>query len=51
MTRYVITITMNNHRVRQHIVFCDCPIDWVVDNYHHDDMLDWTWCELVGGEQ
>ena len=49
--KYLFTITLLDHSIEQTEAYCDCPIDWVVSNYHHDDMLDWSWIEIVGGEQ
>lgn len=51
MKKYLFTITLLDHSIEQTEAYCDCPIDWVVSNYHHDDMLDWSWIEIVGGEQ
>lgn len=51
MKKYLFTITLVDHTIEQHVAYCDCPIDWVVSNYHHDDMLDWAWIQILGGEQ
>ena len=49
--KYLFTITLLDHSIEQTEAYCDCPITWVVDNYHHDDMLDWGWIQILGGEQ
>tara|TARA_R100001460_G_scaffold6521_1_gene17134 strand:+ start:337 stop:504 length:168 start_codon:yes stop_codon:yes gene_type:complete len=51
MKKYLFTITLLDHSIEQTEAYCDCPIRWVVDNYHHDDMLDWGWIQILGGEQ
>ena len=51
MKKYLFTITLLNHSIEQTEAYCDCPIDWVVNNYHHDDMLDWGWIQILEGEQ
>lgn len=51
MKKYLFTIVLLDHSIEQTEVYCDCPIDWVVNNYEHDDMLDWSWIEMLEGEQ
>ena len=49
LKKYIFTIILLDKTIVKHTVFCTCPIDWVVDNYEHDEMLDWGWIEIKGG--
>ena len=39
---YVINIFFYDGTYLEHRVNCECPNDWVVSNYHHNDFWDFT---------
>jgi len=42
MNKYLITVILIDGTKINHTVLCNCPIDFVVDHYHHDDIEDFT---------
>ena len=40
---FIITIIHLDGKSEDHLVLCECPIDWVCCNYHHDSFIDFTW--------
>ena len=42
---YNITIYLNDTLTKKitHKVQCDCPVDWVISNYHHESFFDFTY--------
>ena len=42
---YNITIYLDDTLTKKitHKVQCDCPIDWVISNYHHESFFDFTY--------
>jgi len=43
---YKITIYFHDGSTKTHSVTCNCPIDWVVDNYDHDSFDDFTFYQI-----
>ncbi len=43
MNKYLITVILIDGTKINHTALCNCPIDFVVDQYHHDDIVDFTY--------